>query len=84
MLNSKRINSFFESNPDGYIELVQFDGNNFRLYDDISYSLDETSITFINITYTEKKYGNSYIKKGNFVLPFRNIIRIEYIKKQFE
>ena len=84
MLNSKRIKSFFESNPNGFIELVQCDGNNFRLYNDITYSLDETSITFVNITYTFKKYGNSYIKQGTFVLPFRSIVRVEYIKKQYE
>lgn len=80
MLNSKRIEQFFENNPEGFIELVQSDGNNFRLSKDIGYSLDETSITFHNITYTQKKCGNSYIKVGNFMLPFASIIRVEYIR----
>ena len=55
MLNHTKIKKFFENNPYGFIELVQPDNNNFRLYKDVQYSLDETSITFINIIYTKKK-----------------------------
>lgn len=84
MLNKTRIKNFFNNYPDGFIELVQLDGNNFRLKKGIPYSLDETSITFHNITYTIKKCGNSYIKKGTFILPFNSIIRIEYVEYEKE
>ena len=84
MLNYTKIKTFFKNCPEGFIELVQMDGNNFRLYKDTPYSLDETSITFMNIIYTTKKYGNEYVKKGNFVLPFNHIIRVEYIKIEKE
>ena len=84
MLNYTKIKTFFKNCPEGVIELVQSDGKNFRLYKDTAYSLDETSITFMNIIYATKKYGNEYIKKGNFVLPFIHIIRVEYIKEERE
>lgn len=82
MLNSKGITNFFKNHPDGFIELVQIDGKNFRLYKDVAFSLDESSITFQNIRYTERNCGNYYIKKGNFMLPFNSIIRVEYIEYQ--
>lgn len=84
MLNSYRIEKFFENNPKGFIELVQKDGNNFRLSKDVAFSLDMTSITFINITYSNRNCGNFIVKKGNFVLPFKDIIRIEYVKEEYE
>lgn len=84
MLNYTKIRKFFENNPKGYIGLIQYDDNNFRLSKDIPFRLDETSITFINITYTKKNCGNEYTRKGNFVLPFQHIIRVEYIKEEWE
>lgn len=84
MLNTTRIENFFDNYPEGFIELVQCDGNNFRLKKGVPFSLDETSITFHNIVYSIKKCGNSYVKKGNFILPFNSIIRIEYIQYEKE
>jgi len=80
MLNTKRIKRFFENNPEGHIDLIETDGVIFRLEKDIPYSLDENSITFHNIIYTDKKFGNEYHRRGTFVLPFNGIIRVEYIK----
>ena len=83
MLNSGRIHKFFKNNPKGYINIIQSD-KEFQLYEDVSFSLDETSISFINITYTDKKCGNYYIKKGTFMIPFNQILRVEYIKEEWE
>ena len=80
MLNYKTITKFFKEYPEGKINLVQADCV-FTLTKEISYSLDMTSITCIGITYTEKNCGNQYVRKGNFMLPFNQIIRVEYIKK---
>lgn len=81
MLNYKTITNFFKEYPEGKINLVQSDCV-FALTKEISFTLDMTSITFRGITYTEKKYGNEYVRKGNFMLPFNQIIRVEYIKKE--
>ena len=83
MLNSTVMHKFFKNNPQGHINIVQQDCV-FQLYEDISFSLDETSITFINISYTDKNCGNYYMRKGNFMIPFNQIIRIEYIKNEWE
>lgn len=82
MLNYKTIKNFFNEYPEGYIGLVLPDCV-FKLTKDIAYSLDMTSITFMDITYTDKKYGNEYVRKGNFMIPFGQIIRVEYIKTEY-
>lgn len=83
MLNYTSIKNFFKKYPEGYINLIQADCE-FKLTKDIPYLLDMTSITFLDITYTDKKCGNTYVRKGHFVLPFNQIIRVEYIQKQSE
>lgn len=83
MLNYTRIKKFFKEYPNGYISIVLPDAT-FKLYQDINYYLDTTSITFKNITYTDKKCGNDYVRKGDFVIPFNQIIRIEYIQQEVE
>ena len=83
MLNYSIIKHFFENNPEGCINIVQNDCI-FKLKKDITYYLDETSITFLDINYTDKKCGNGYERYGNFMLPFNQIMRIEYIKKYKE
>ena len=81
MLDYPIINSFFEKNPKGFINIVQSDCV-FKLTKDIAYFLDESSITFLGIYYTNKIYGNTYSRKGNFMIPFDQILRIEYIKSE--
>ena len=83
MLNSTVIRKFFKNNPQGHINIVQSDCV-FQLYEDIAFSLDETSITLLRISYTDKKCGNYYMRKGDFMIPFNQIIRIEYIKNELE
>lgn len=83
MLNYKKIKNFFKTYQTGYIGIVLPDCE-FRLYSDVDYYLDETSITFKNITYTDNKCGNSYVRKGDFVIPFDKIVRIEYIQRKWE
>lgn len=82
MLNYKTIKNFFERYPEGYISLVLPD-TEFKLTEGISYSLDMTSITFMDISFTDKKYGNEYVRRGNFMIPFNQIIRVEYIKTEY-
>lgn len=82
MLNYKNIKNFFKEYPEGKINLVQSDCV-FTLTKEIIFTLDMSSITFIGITYTEKKCGNEYVRKGNFMLPFNQIIRVEYIKEEY-
>lgn len=83
MLNYTYIKKFFKNNPKGCINIIQNDCV-FKLTNDITYSLDETSITFLGIYYTNKVCGNHYVRKGNFVIPFNQIVRVEYIKEEFE
>lgn len=83
MLNSTSIHNFFKNHPKGYINIVQCDGV-FRLEEEMAFSLDKTSITFINISYTDRNCGNFYMRKGNFMIPFNQILRIEYIKEELE
>ena len=83
MLNSTVIRKFFKNNPDGYINIVQSDCV-FRLTDDIAFMLDETSITFLGINYADRNCGNFYNRKGNFMIPFNQVIRVEYIKEESE
>ena len=78
MLNYTVIKEFFKKNPEGYINIVQVD-KVFKLSSDIPYSLDTSSITLLGIYYTDKVCGNSYARKGNFIIPFNQIVRIEYI-----
>lgn len=83
MLNYTIMRKFFEDNPKGYINLVQSDCV-FKITSDIAYILDETSITLMGIYYTDKNCGNCYNRKGNFMIPFNQILRVEYIKKYIE
>ena len=83
MLNYTIIRKFFNDYPKGYINIIQTDCV-FKLTNDIAFSLDESSITLLGIYYTDKKCGNTYNRKGNFMIPFNQIIRIEYIKEYFE
>ena len=80
MLDYKSIDKFFEHYPDGVIRIVQAD-EDFDLTKGISYSLDRNSITFYDITFTRKVYGNVYVRKGDFMIPFQSIIRVEYLTK---
>lgn len=83
MLNYSIIKKFFENNPDGYINIIQSDCV-FKLTEEVPYVLDETSITLLGIYYNDKKCGNNYVRKGNFMIPFSQINRIEYITEYFE
>ena len=83
MLNYTAIRNFFDNNPEGYINIVQSDCV-FKLTSDIGFYLDTTSITLNGIYYTDKNCGNTYNRKGNFMIPFNQILRVEYIKKYIE
>lgn len=78
MLDYKGIKHFFKNHPDGVIRIVQCDSF-FDLSEGIDYFLDSNSITFLGITFTDKIYGNRYVRKGNFMIPFHGIIRVEYL-----
>lgn len=79
ILTSCRIKNFFNVHPNGFINIVQFD-NLFKLTKDISFSVDKNSITLINCEFTKYGYGDESIKKGDFMIPFNHILRIEFIK----
>lgn len=81
MLDYPIINHFFEKYPKGHINIVQSDCV-FKLTNDITYFLDESSITFMGIWYTNKLFGNTYSRKGNFMIPFKQVLRIEYIVEE--
>lgn len=79
MLTSKRIHNFFKKNPNGFIDIIQSD-KNFRLTKDISFSVDSNSITLIDCVFNTNIFGNELIKKRNFLIPFKHIMRIEFIE----
>ena len=79
ILTSSRIKNFFNVHPNGFINIVQSD-NLFKLTKDIPFSVDKNSITLINCVFTKYGYGVESIKKGDFMIPFNHILRIEFIK----
>lgn len=80
MLDYKRVNEFFKNYPNGCICIVQVD-EVFKLTCDVSFYLDENSITFLNIHFTRKEFGNEYKRFGDFMIPFHSIVRVEYLVK---
>lgn len=78
LLDNTVIRSFFNNNPKGYISIVLPDCV-FDLRKHIHYVVDDNSITFINTDYTETKNGLIYVRRGDFIIPFDKIIRVEYI-----
>ncbi|WP_405316241.1 hypothetical protein [Methanobrevibacter sp.] len=80
MLDYKRIKRFFDKYPYGTIVIVQVD-EKFKLTKDVSYTLDSNSIYLKEIYFKKNVYGNSYVRKGDFMIPFQSIIRVEYLTK---
>ena len=81
MLDYKRIEKFFDNYPDGVISIVQADAS-FDLTKDVAFSLDTNSVTFYDIVFTRKVYGNGYRRKGTFMIPFHSILRVEYLTQK--
>lgn len=80
MLDYKRIKNFFNKHPNGVISIVQVDVC-FDLTNDMAFRLDSNSITLFDVYFTRKVYGNEYKRKGDFMIPFQSIIRVEYLTK---
>lgn len=78
LLDNMIIRRFFTDNPKGCIRIVLPDCV-FELKKHIYYIVDDNSITFKNTDFTETKNGLIYIRRGDFVVPFDKIIRVEYI-----
>ena len=78
MLDYKRIKRFFDKYPYGTIVIVQVD-EKFELTKNVSYTLDRNSIFLKGIYFNRNVYGNNYVRKGDFMIPFQSIIRVEYL-----
>lgn len=81
MLDYKRIERFFDKYPYGVIVIVQVD-EKFELTKDVSYTLDRNSIFLNGIYFNRNVYGNSYVRKGDFMIPFQSIVRVEYLTQR--
>lgn len=78
LLDNNVIRNFFKNNPKGYISIILPDCV-FDLKKYIYYVVDDNTISFKNTDYTETKNGLIYVRRGDFVIPFDKIIRVEYI-----
>lgn len=78
LLEAEILYDFFKENPKGYVSLI-LDDCVFDITPKIKYVIDSNSISLWNTDYTKTEYGMIKVRRGDFVIPFDSIRRVEYI-----